>query len=303
MWTDKYGRVKVHFHWDRAGKRDGSDSCWIRVAQPWAGDNWGMLSLPRVSHEVVVTFLGGDPDRPIITGSVYNARQTPPFALPDDQHLSGIKSRTLGGDYSDFHGLAFSDADAAELVHLRSQKDLVLDAKNDHTVVVPNIHTTHVGSIQISTVGGGGHGHGPSGSGSGGGEDRQNREVVAISQTGKGVKKGGEKGAGFVEDLAWGPAKLDSTVIGSRLDVVFGFDSKLVAGAITEYAILKNTHFYVDPFEIMPGMGLFNAIAQGTGQSGHSNTVYGRDSDMLLFGPRRKIQRAVYDYVLDLDFS
>src|SRR5262249_12077733 len=85
IWTDQHGRVKVQFFWDRQGKRDENSSCWIRVAQGWAGKGWGMIHIPRLGQEVVVTFLEGDPDRPLITGSVYNADQATPYALPHDQ--------------------------------------------------------------------------------------------------------------------------------------------------------------------------------------------------------------------------
>ena len=85
IYTDKYGRVKVQFHWDRYGKRDENSSCWVRVAQAWAGKSWGAIFLPRIGQEVIVDFLEGDPDRPIITGRVYNAAADAPYALPDEK--------------------------------------------------------------------------------------------------------------------------------------------------------------------------------------------------------------------------
>ncbi|MEZ5351813.1 MAG: type VI secretion system tip protein TssI/VgrG [Bryobacteraceae bacterium] len=81
IWTDSYGRVKVKFHWDRSAARDESSSCWVRVAQGWAGKNWGSFFLPRIGQEVVVSFLDGDPDRPLVTGCVYNAEQSTPYPL------------------------------------------------------------------------------------------------------------------------------------------------------------------------------------------------------------------------------
>ncbi len=95
IWTDKYGRVKVQFHWERDGKKNETSSCWMRVAYPIAGKKWGWVSLPRIGQEVVVSFLEGNPDRPLITGSVYNANQMPPYALPANQTQSGIKSPQL----------------------------------------------------------------------------------------------------------------------------------------------------------------------------------------------------------------
>ena len=92
IYTDKYGRVKVQFHWDRDGKKDENSSCWIRVSQPWAGKGWGAVSTPRIGQEVIVDFLEGDPDQPIITGRVYNAEQMPPYELPANKTQTGIKS-------------------------------------------------------------------------------------------------------------------------------------------------------------------------------------------------------------------
>src|SRR5690606_20708725 len=94
IFTDKYGRVKVQFNWDREGRSDAGSSCWLRVSTPWAGKNWGMIAIPRVGSEVVVDFLEGDPDRPIITGMVYNADSMPPYLLPDNMTQSGIKTRS-----------------------------------------------------------------------------------------------------------------------------------------------------------------------------------------------------------------
>ena len=90
--TDKYGRVKVHFHWDRQQPLDDKSSCWVRVSQGWAGKNWGTVMLPRVGMEVIVDFLEGDPDRPLVTGCVYNAEAMPPYALPANKTISGAST-------------------------------------------------------------------------------------------------------------------------------------------------------------------------------------------------------------------
>ena len=94
IWTDNYARVKLQFHWDREGQSDENSSCWIRVSQLWAGKTWGGIHIPRIGQEVVVDFLEGDPDRPLVTGRVYNDAVMPPYALPDNQTQSGIKSRS-----------------------------------------------------------------------------------------------------------------------------------------------------------------------------------------------------------------
>lgn len=117
LFLDKYGRVKVQFHWDRLGKKDVSSSCWVRVAQVWAGKSWGAFFWPRVGHEVVVIFENGDLDCPLIVGSVYNAMNVPPVDLPADSAIAGIKSCILGGDPATrFNSLIFYDAPGAEFV-------------------------------------------------------------------------------------------------------------------------------------------------------------------------------------------
>ena len=97
IWVDKYGRVIVQFYWDRLGEKNENSSCWIRVSQPWAGGNWGAMWIPRIGQEVLVSFLEGDPDRPVITGRVYNADQMPPYTLPDYQTRSTFMSRSSKG--------------------------------------------------------------------------------------------------------------------------------------------------------------------------------------------------------------
>ncbi|HEX7154489.1 MAG TPA: type VI secretion system tip protein VgrG [Thermoanaerobaculia bacterium] len=135
IWTDKYGRVKVQFHWDQKGKSDENSSCWIRVAHGWAGKAWGQMFLPRVGQEVVVSFLEGDPDRPLITGSVYNAEQTVPYTLPDDQTKSTIKSNVSKGG-GGFNELRFEDKKDSEEVFIQAQKDYTRTVKNNETTKV-----------------------------------------------------------------------------------------------------------------------------------------------------------------------
>ena len=135
--TDQYGRVKVQFHWDRYGKHDEHSSCWMRVAQPWAGKNWGMMAIPRIGQEVVVEFLEGDPDQPLITGSVYNNSQMPPYPLPANKTQSGIKSRSSkGGQPAHFNEIRFEDKKGHEQVYLHAEKNLdtVVEASESRSV-------------------------------------------------------------------------------------------------------------------------------------------------------------------------
>jgi type VI secretion system secreted protein VgrG len=154
IWVDNYGRVKVQFHWDREGKNDEKSSCWVRVSQPWAGKNWGGVTIPRIGQEVLVDFLEGDPDRPIITGRVYNAQQMPPYALPGNQTQSGLKSRSSkGGAASNFNELRFEDKIGQEQVFLQAEKDWVINVKNNEEGTIGNDRTESVGHDQSLTVG------------------------------------------------------------------------------------------------------------------------------------------------------
>lgn len=128
IYTDKYGRVKVLFPWDR--RKD--DSCWVRVSQDWAGKSWGMINIPRIGQEVLVSFLEGDPDRPLITGRVYNANQMPPYPLPHDGTRSTFMTRSSKGGGSDnYNELRFEDKTGSEQIFLRGEKDLDIQIKND----------------------------------------------------------------------------------------------------------------------------------------------------------------------------
>ena len=137
IWTDEYGRVKLQFHWDREGKNDENSSCFVRVAQVWAGKKWGAMHIPRIGQEVIVDFLEGDPDRPIITGRVYNADNMPPYGLPDNQTQSGIKSRsTKSGSDDNFNELRFEDKKGEEQIYFHAEKDFERIVENDDTLKV-----------------------------------------------------------------------------------------------------------------------------------------------------------------------
>ena len=153
IWTDKYGRVKVKFHWDRSKPKDETSSCWIRVSHPWAGKNWGMIALPRIGQEVIVDFLEGDPDRPIITGRVYNAEQMPPYALPANATQSGILSRSSQeGSPSQFNELRFEDKKGSEEVYFHAEKDMNVVAEHDHSLDVGHDKLVKVGNDAITDV-------------------------------------------------------------------------------------------------------------------------------------------------------
>ena len=135
IWTDKYGRIKVQFHWDRLGKSDETSSCWVRVQQGWAGKGWGMMFVPRIGMEVVVSFLEGDPDRPLVTGCVYNGDAMPPYTLPDNQTRSTIKSNTSKGG-GGFNEIRFEDKKDSEEIFVQAEKDFNRVVKNNDTLKV-----------------------------------------------------------------------------------------------------------------------------------------------------------------------
>lgn len=176
--TDEFGRVRVHFHWDRESKMDDNSSCWIHVSQPWGGSGYGGSNLPRVGQEVLVDFLGGDPDRPVIVGRVFTNLQKTPYKLPDNKTQSGWKSMSSpGGEASNYNELMFEDKKGQELVRMQAEKDLTKLVKNNESVTIGQNRTklvgandslkvkfnqtiavginrsTHVGSIDSTTVG------------------------------------------------------------------------------------------------------------------------------------------------------
>jgi type VI secretion system secreted protein VgrG len=130
IFTDKYGRVKVQFNWDREGKVNEGSSCWVRVAQTWAGNKWGAMFIPRIGMEVLVHFLEGDPDQPIITGCVYNPQTMPPYTLPDEKTKSGIKTDSSKGG-GGFNELRFEDKKGSEQVFIHAEKNQDIRVKND----------------------------------------------------------------------------------------------------------------------------------------------------------------------------
>jgi len=151
VFTDKYGRIKVQFHWDRDGKYDGSSSCWVRVATLWAGKNYGTVFLPRIGMEVVVAFEEGDPDRPIVVGCVYNADCMPPHVLPDNKTMSGIKTRSSPRAGSDnLNELRFEDKKGEEMIFLHGEKDFDFRTKNDCKADIGHdFHEHVVGDVRI----------------------------------------------------------------------------------------------------------------------------------------------------------
>ncbi len=161
IYCDKYGRVKVQFHWDRRGTLNENTSCWIRVAQPWAGKSWGTMVIPRIGQEVVISFLEGDPDRPLITGSVYNAVQMPPYPLPDRQNVATMRSNSTKGG-GNANEIRLDDTKGKEEIYIHAAYDMntLVDndrretiKKNSHHIIEANQYEQTKGDRNILVEG------------------------------------------------------------------------------------------------------------------------------------------------------
>lgn len=156
IWTDEYGRVQIRFHWDRHWDEDASNSekvnsAWLRVAQKWAGPGWGSQHIPRVGQEVIVEFLDGNPDYPIVTGAVYNGDNKPPFSLPENKTQSGIRSQSTK-DGTGFNQFLFEDKKGGEYIHTVAEKDMVTDVKNDKFVNIGNNYVRTIHANEVTEV-------------------------------------------------------------------------------------------------------------------------------------------------------
>lgn len=161
IYTDKYGRVKVQFHWDRYGEKNEKSSCWVRVSHPWAGKNFGAIHTPRIGQEVIVDFFEGDPDQPVITGRVYNAEQMPPWDLPANATQSGVLTRSSkGGGYGNANAIRFEDKAGSEQLWIHAEKNQDIEVENDEThwvghdrtKTIDNDETVHVKHDRTETV-------------------------------------------------------------------------------------------------------------------------------------------------------
>ncbi|WP_425635589.1 type VI secretion system tip protein TssI/VgrG [Vibrio owensii] len=150
IYTDEYGRIKVQFHWDRYAQSDEHSSCWLRVSQSMAAPNWGAVYLPRIGHEVIVTFLEGDPDRPLVTGAVYNGLHTPPYSLPENKTRTVF--RTQSHKAEGYNEMYFEDENDQEEVHFRAQKDMKTKVLNNRYRDIGNDEELNVGNNQENNI-------------------------------------------------------------------------------------------------------------------------------------------------------
>jgi type VI secretion system secreted protein VgrG len=273
VWVDKYGRVKVQFYWDREGKMNADSSCWVRVAQVWAGKRWGGFLWPRIGHEVVVIFEEGDPDQPLIIGSVYNKDNMPPYELPKGKLYGGIRSASVEGEGNqNFNGIVFVDKKGHEHLSIHSERHMVFNAEFDKLFRAGRHHGERVPGARTVTVGGI-----PGGGGSGGGP---NQNLWP-------------KGGGGVEPTA---------IAGLNSTVVYGANYQIAAPLNFQMAIGSNLQICINPSSLMsllPSIGVpptTAAVAEfmGSGLGGNmqltlgtsANFVIGQSFDINL-GPRR----------------
>ena len=256
---DKYGRVKVKFHWDRSDRRDETSSCWLRVSQAWAGAGWGAMHVPRIGQEVIVDFLEGDPDRPLVTGRVYNALAMPPWDLPGNATQSGIKSdSSKGGGGS--NELRFEDKKGSEQVWLHAQKDEDIVVENDKTELVKHDETIEIGNDRTEKVG-----HDET---LAVGHDRKRSvghdEGVEIGND-QTIRVGGNQTITVVGDQG-------ETVQGSRTDTVQGSEQRTVLRGRNETIIVQHSREVAGPQTLSVAGGQSETI-----QVRRSTTVSGPD--------------------------
>ncbi|AYH29980.1 hypothetical protein C5E20_04040 [Pectobacterium parmentieri] len=150
IYCDEYGRIKLQFPWDRYGSSDDQSSCWVRVSQGWAGGQYGMIAIPRIGHEVIVSFLEGDPDQPIVTGRTFHATNPSPYPLPANKTRTSLRTSTHKG--AGFNELRFEDQTGQEEVFIHAQKDMNTVVLNNRSTTVTADHTENIGGNQTVSV-------------------------------------------------------------------------------------------------------------------------------------------------------
>jgi type VI secretion system secreted protein VgrG len=215
IWTDEYGRVKVQFHWDRVGQNNQDSSFWVRVSQAWAGDGFGTVHVPRIGQEVIVDFIAGRVDRPIVIGRVYNAEQMPPLDLPAEDTKSGIVSRsTKGGSPANANAMVFEDRSGAEQILLHAERKLDVEVEADETHTTQKTRTTLIKGHESSTF-----------------ETGEERHITAGALE---TIDGGETRTVHdraTETVSGGETR---TITGGAIETISGGERRLVNGGIVE---------------------------------------------------------------------
>lgn len=276
--TDKYGRVKLQFHWDRYGQRDERSSCWVRVSSPWAGKSFGFVQVPRIGQEVVVDFLEGDPDQPLVTGRVYNAQNMPPWELPAHATQSGVLTRSSkGGAYGNANAIRFEDKKGAEQLWIHAEKNQDIEVENDEThwvghdrrktvdhdetVLVQHDRTETVGNDETITVA------------------RHRSETVGVNET---VAIGANRtmSVGGSEALSVGLQRThtvgvnETIAIGAAQEVAIGAAQTVAIGAFQSVTVGADQDLSV---------GAAQSLSVGAAQS----VTVGADASLTVGGARR----------------
>jgi type VI secretion system secreted protein VgrG len=256
IFCDKYGRVKVQFHWDREGKKDADSSCWLRVAQVWAGKGWGAFFWPRIGHEVVVIFEEGDPDQPMIIGSVYNAENMPWFALPANKQLGGFKSASERGiAHKNYNGIVFNDEKGKEHLSIHSERNLSLNSEYDKMI--------HAGRHKGERVG-----------------------IANVLTVGNLIPGGGSGGGEFDEGDAW-PHPAPQGIVGLNSVVTYGDNFQVACPLNHQLAVGNNFQLCINPFGLaagVPGMQApeFLQSFLGSGMGGNMQFTVGTSAQFTL---------------------
>ncbi|RIX74282.1 type VI secretion system Vgr family protein [Acidovorax cavernicola] len=243
IWIDKYGRVKVQFRWDRYGQRNEDSSCWVRVSSAWAGSNFGAVNHPRVGQEVIVDFIAGCPDRPIIIGRVYNADQMPPLELPAKATVSGFISRTIKGDGELANHFIIDDDPGCESIKIHAQKDFTIEVEADETHTVEGNRTTTVEGHESATYKTGEERHIQAGALEtiDGGEERHVTGGAFETVSGGELRMVSD---GAMEIVTGGQGRI---VVGGQDEVIFGHMTETVLGPVSELTIGPVTDITVGP--------------------------------------------------------
>ncbi|ELK3679248.1 type VI secretion system tip protein VgrG [Vibrio fluvialis] len=212
IFCDEHGRVKLHFPWDRYSNGDEHSSCWVRVSQGWAGSQYGMVAIPRIGHEVIVSFLNGDPDQPIVTGRTYHATNTAPYTLPDNKTKTVLRTETHQGQ--GYNELSFEDQAGSEQIYLHAQKDFDGLIENDHTSVIKHDKHLTVENDRFSQI-----------------KNNQHLTVGGESRTKIGLDQSIEIGGSLHQKVA------DKTIFDSGNEVHLKAGNKLVLDAGSELTI------------------------------------------------------------------
>jgi type VI secretion system secreted protein VgrG len=287
VFCDKYGRVKVQFYWDRQGKKNGDSSCWIRVGQTAAGQGFGAITLPRIGWEVIVAFQEGDPDQPIIVGSVYNAENMPPYKLPDLRTYSGAVHRSHHGVAKNANEIRFQDQLGSELMLLHAETDSIQQAENNHLMQVGKVHRHEVGELYQVIVGK------PvdvnkaavtapvaaAGSGAGGGPFSaidSNQFKVGI----QGVAAGSGAGGGPVESIGPRGEEVDTFKSPGLQTTVNGFNGTLITGDDTYLCQSSaSTTVNKDNSTLIGGNDTYECMASASTTVDVNNTTVTRGDD------------------------